>query len=231
MRRVMLLILAFVFLSITGCSNRAAGTAKIAPTPENTISGAAGTASPEPTPLVLFPSPTIPSVSATPSATNSPTDTSENMENQWSSSDAGAALAAFKAVLENQSEFYSIENKKYVHFDDFLTNEEIFGTVFEPVEFTVLDMDGDQVPEVVIALQPADMSEVLHYTKGEVEGSIYSHRELGHLKADGTFSWAGSASHWGFGKLNFDSAHDYRTNNTGYMDVEENNGEITPIYH
>ena len=221
MRRVIVLILAFALLSITGCSDRTAGTAPISPTPDNAtiVPSNTQTGSPEPTPPVSSPSPAVSPVS-TPST-----------DNQWSSDAAGAALAAFKAVLDNQSEFYSIESKKNVLFDDFLTNEEILVTVFEPVKFTILDMDGDQIPEVVIALQPADMFEVLHYTKGEVEGSIYSNRQLGNLKADGTFSWSGSAFNWGFGKLTFEATHDFRTDDIGYMNEENNNGVYTMVYY
>lgn len=235
MRKVTLLILVFAFLSITGCSNSAIGTAaKLTPTSENTISGDSNTetASSEPTPSVSFSSPTIPSVAAPSSATHSPTDNkSGNTNNQSSSDGADSALEAYKAVLENNSEFYSTENKKNVLFDDFLTNGEVFGTIFKPEHFTILDMDGDKVPEVVIELQAGNFFEVLHYYKGEVEGYIYSNRQLGQLKADGTFAWSGAASYWGYGKLNFKSTSDYKTDDIGYLVGENNNGVSATTYY
>ncbi|SHI22660.1 hypothetical protein SAMN02745823_03620 [Sporobacter termitidis DSM 10068] len=227
MKKAALLLLVFALLSIAGCSNSAAGAdSKITPTPENTGASNAETASPDPTPSVSFLTPASPSAAApsgdeqSPAATNNPS----------SSDGVSAALGAYKAVLENKSEFYSTESKKNVLFDDFLANKEIYGIVFKPERFAILDMDGDKVPEVVIELQAGEFFEVLHYDKDSVKGYLYGIRQLGQLKADGTFSWSNSASNWGYGKLSFEAAGDNKIDKTGYVDGDVNNSASTAYY-
>lgn len=60
------------------------------------------------------------------------------------------AMEAYKIVLQNKIEFYSIETKKKVYLNDFLTNNEIYGTTSKINHFAVLDMDGDKIPEVFL---------------------------------------------------------------------------------
>lgn len=92
-------------------------------------------------------------------------------------------------------------------------------------------MDGDKVPEVVIELRAESLFGVLHYNKDKVEGYIYSNRQLWQLKADGTFTWSGGASYWGYGKLNFESINDYETDDIGHLEGESNNGVSTITYY
>ena len=117
-------------------------------------------------------------------------------------------LEAYKAVLQNKVKFLSTDNKKKVYLNEFLTNKEIYGTIFKVPHFTVLDMDGDKIPEVVLELTQGDyveFYEVFHYMKGEVYGYIRVLRGLERLKMDGTFSYANSAFDTGYGKLRFKS--------------------------
>lgn len=70
------------------------------------------------------------------------------------------------------------------------------------------DMDGDGFNEILLSIvQPEHEEEtgclVLHYQGGIIFGATYYHRQLNSLKSDGTFSWAGSASHNGTGILEF----------------------------
>lgn len=76
------------------------------------------------------------------------------------------------------------------------------------------DMDGDGFNEIVLSVvQPEHEEEtgglVLHYQDGMIFGRTYYHRQLNSLKADGTFSWSGSASHNGTGTLVFDDYDPY----------------------
>lgn len=117
---------------------------------------------------------------------------------------------AFKAVLLNKADFISTDaTKKNVKLDEFLTNEDIFGTTFKVTHFTVVDMDSDEKPEVVLELTPSpsehpEFYEVLHYMEGKVYGYIQVYRGLMALKTDGTFGFSGGVSHFGYGKLKFE---------------------------
>lgn len=137
-----------------------------------------------------------------------------------SENNMNSAMEAYKPVLQNKAEFYSTDNKKKVYLNDFLTNEELFGTQFKVTNFTVLDMDGDKIPEVVLELKKDDFYEVLHYMNGKVYGYIRSYRQLENIKIDGTFSWSNSAFNDGIGKLKF-KPDACETDNLGYLDADK----------
>ena len=117
------------------------------------------------------------------------------------------AMEAYKIVLQNKIEFYSIETKKKVYLNDFLTNNEIYGTTSKINHFAVLDMDGDKIPEVVLGLtvdENPNFVEVLHYMNGEVYGYFFGKDQISDLKTDGTFRWlSGGLTYNGYGKLRF----------------------------
>lgn len=148
----------------------------------------------------------------------------ESSKTQASSENSkNSAMEAYKTVLQNKAEFFSTDNKKKVYLNDFLTNEEIYKTKFEVTNFTVLDMDGDKIPEVVLELtvqNNVQFYEVLHYMNNGVYGYIQVYRGLENLKADGTFNWSNSASNDGIGKLRF-KPNACETDNLAYIDADK----------
>lgn len=142
-------------------------------------------------------------------------------------------LEAYKAVLQNKVNFFSKDNKKNLYLNDFLTNEEIYGAIFKVTHFTVLDLDGDKIPEVVLELSVGNNSpmcfEVLHYMNGEVYGYNIVYRGLEELKTDGTFRYSNGASDYGCGKLRFES-NAYKTDILGYCKSSESNNGTTISY-
>jgi hypothetical protein len=165
--------------------------------------------------------------------TSSPAENkSENSSTQLSLNDADSALKAYKAVLENKSEFYSTDTKKNIFLDDFLTNKEIFEAVFKAAQFTTLDMDGDKIPEVVLELSIGDdpiSFEILHYMNNTVYGYNIVYRGLEQLKADGTFWSSGGTLDNSCEKLRFES-NTYKTDSLGYSKSSYNNDAMTISY-
>lgn len=148
------------------------------------------------------------------------------------SSDNQLVIEAYKAVLLNNAEFFSIDNKKKVSLNDFLTDKEIYGAIFKATHFTVLDMDDDKVPEVVLELtvdNNPEFYEVFHYINGTVYGYNIVYRGLEGLKTDGTFLYSNGAADNGYGKLNFQS-NACETDSLGYMESSQNNDGITISY-
>lgn len=180
-------------------------------------------------------------VSPSPAATDTPGDpaspssassdgTSENIITQGSPDNP--VLEAYKAVLQNKAEFFSTDNNKDLYLDDFLTNKEIYGTDFEITHFTVLDMDGDNVPEVVLELSVGgepQFYEVLHYTNGKVNGYLIVYRGLEELKADGTFRFSNGAADYGWGNLRFESTP-YTTDILAYSQSSQSDTGLTISY-
>lgn len=123
-------------------------------------------------------------------------------------STSGTVSLAYKHVLENQAEFsttsYAKNGTKTIYLDQLLND----GT-YKFLNFAVLDMDGDKIPEIVIqygltgdAPYP-DYVEVLHYSDETVYGYNFSYRGLYQLKNDGTFNWSSGADDNGYSKLRF----------------------------
>lgn len=133
--------------------------------------------------------------------------------------DKRSAMEAYQAVLENKLEFYRTENKKKGYLDDFLTHNEVYGTAAAIHHFAVLDMDGDEIPEMVLGLtvdNNSDFAEVLHYRDGEVYGYFFGKDQLVNLKTDGTFRWlSGGLTYNGYGTLSFQDLF-AETNNLAY---------------
>ena len=142
-------------------------------------------------------------------------------------------LEAYKAVLQNKVNFFSTDTNKNVYLKNFLTNKEIYGATFKITHFTVLDMDGDKIPEVVLELSVGNNNpmcfEVLHYMNGKVYGYNIVYRGLEELKTDGTFGYSSGASDNGRGKLRFES-NAYETDILGYSKSSQNNDNITISY-
>lgn len=119
---------------------------------------------------------------------------------------------AYKNVLQNIVEFittsYAENGTKTIFLDQILNNG--FDT-FRFVNFTVLDMDGDKTPEVVIQYcltgdyPYPDFVEVLHYSESTVYGYNFSYRGLYRLKIDGSFNWSNGSNDNGYSKLRFTS--------------------------
>ena len=166
----------------------------------------------------------------TSSPSPSPDGAHENTQNTPSGNDP--VLEAYKAVLQNEAQFYSIDNKKEVSLDDFLTNKEMIGAIFQAARFTVIDMDGDTVPEVILELtvqNNPEFYEILRYVDGSVYGYNIVYRGLEGLKTDGTFYYSNGAADNGYGKLKFHSDA-YETDILGYMESSQSNEGMAISY-
>lgn len=163
---------------------------------------------------------------------NTDTSPSSDSKSENINTTNNSVLEAYKAVLLNNAEFFSVDNKKKLSLNDFLTNKEIYGTILKVTQFTVLDMDGDDVPEVILELavdNNPEFYEVLHYMDDTVYGYNIVYRGLEGLKTDGTFQYSNGAADNGYGKLKFQS-NVYETDIFGYMKSSQNNDDITISY-
>ena len=142
------------------------------------------------------------------------------------------ALEAYKAVLQNDTEFFSTDNNKSLLLNDSLVNKEIYEAIFEITHFTLLDMDNDNVPEVVLELSVngyPQFYEVLHYKDGTVYGYLFVYRGLMELNEDGTFIYSSGAADSGVAKLNFDS-NTVKTDVLGYSQSSQGETDLVISY-
>ena len=142
-------------------------------------------------------------------------------------SEEALAIEAYKSVLQNKSTFYDTFNKKDIYLKDFLGYEGAgFDAELGCSYFSILDMDGDEISEVVLDLsfygrEGSDFSEVLHYMNGSITGYLLSQKDLEELKNDGTFIYSWGAGDWGCAKLKFKS-DDYESVRLGYIESSDN---------
>ena len=68
-------------------------------------------------------------------------------------------------------------------------------------QFAVVDLDGDGVSEVVLAIEDYNRFIILRYKEGRVYGFIVSYRSMFNLKADGSFMTSSSSSDTSVGKM------------------------------
>lgn len=161
--------------------------------------------------------------SATASSQNSSGDNSI-----LSKTNEEAAIEAYKLVLQNKAEYYSTDNKKDLYLKDFLANQELYKVNFEIANYAVLDMDGDNIPEVVLELTAngfPEFYEILHYTDGKIYGYIQVSRGLKQLKTDGTFLYSSGAFDNGYGKMIF-NLDSFNTEILGYVKPNQDSTAI-----
>lgn len=216
-----------VSLLVAGCGKSATTSTALQDGQSSSVVATTNTADTESTGTTATPVvKTTPAVTTTPEVKATPSETKTE-------SNYNSVLEAYKAVLQNKSNFFSTDSKKNVHLNDFLTNKEIFGAILKVTHFTVIDMDGDKIPEVVLELSVGDNNpmsfEILHYIKGEVYGYNIVYRGLETLKADGTFRFSNGAADNGWGKLIFQS-NGYKIDQLGYSKSSQVGGKLTIAY-
>lgn len=116
---------------------------------------------------------------------------------------------SYKAVLLDDGDFIStdLQNRKIKLKDikEAVMDED--DVTMEAAGFTVIDLDGDGVQEIVLWLKINKVSDygfaVLRYQEGDVYGYTLPYRSFMELKTDGSFLFSGGAADSGIGKLNF----------------------------
>lgn len=110
----------------------------------------------------------------------------------------------YKAVLQNNVSFISTDDSKEFILKDFLEKNSEYQTIYQVTNFTILDMDQDGIPEVILELSLNDYPEeyeILHYDNGKVYGYGFVYRGLEMLKEDGTYSYSNGAADAGVAQI------------------------------
>ena len=118
-----------------------------------------------------------------------------------------SVMESCRKVLLSELEYFDVELQKNMYLKDYWIyfSENIYGGPMR-IDFTVVDMDGDGVPEVVILYDPGELK-VFRVEGGTVYGYNFGYRAMMNLKKDGTFSWSNGADSSGIGKQTFSGTH------------------------
>ena len=112
-------------------------------------------------------------------------------------------IEILKKVMRNEEKFVEAleDGKSAMLLREYCLNTDAPITDFE-LEFAVVDMDTDGIPEVVINIIGPDIRLILHYADGDVVGYFFGIKGLNSIKLDGSFDW-GYATYYGCSLLKF----------------------------
>jgi len=118
-------------------------------------------------------------------------------------------LEAFREILEDGGTFRqeSGESLDVSKIGLAMTPDAEIAALFRVKCFTVLDLDGDGPAEMVLKLANRNDDNtgcvILRHQDGQVLGTTMYNRTFDCLKQDGSFSFSGGASDYGFGRLRY----------------------------
>jgi len=144
-----------------------------------------------------------------------------------------SVMHTFMEVLKSNEGFYlhhpyrdgqRVDEMEHVYLNE-LFNSYDDGYDWQISYFTIVDMDGDGVPEVVIELSLGNERMVFHYENGKVYAYPFSYRGLNNLKKDGTFLSSGGAAYTYLNMLQFSDGI-LVVRELAYSDTVHENGQF-----
>lgn len=146
--------------------------------------------------------PELEKVSDTADVTPSPSSAPSSLSSDNSIS---GAMQALKSVLLNEETlFYRDDTADILStYNGYLKDIEYNGSLMETPQFTIIDLDGDDIPEVVLAIKNYHGFVILKYKNNKVTGNYISYRTFAQLRKDGSFESSSGADNNKIGKIYF----------------------------
>jgi len=117
----------------------------------------------------------------------------------------GEPYESYQQVIRGERPFFYVHGQEHLKFSDLretITPDELDLII---QKFTLLDLDGDGVDEIVLDLAFIEGVTVAYAIFHEQDGEILEYTEvargLQNLKADGTFGYSGGVAAGGYGKI------------------------------
>lgn len=134
------------------------------------------------------------------------------------------AMQALKSVLLNEETFFYIDNTadRLYTYNGYLKDIKYNESPMKTPQFTIIDLDGDNIPEVVLAIENYNGFVILKYKNNKVTGNFIHYRSFAQLRKDGSFISSYGADHNMIGKIYFigDSIiteHKYKSEGNSYF--------------
>ncbi|WP_277409538.1 hypothetical protein [Lacrimispora xylanisolvens] len=134
---------------------------------------------------------------------------SSNISSTPTASDTGllSPMQTFKSVLLNEQTLLCTDKSPYDDLDHewngYLNELAYDSNSIKTPQFAVVDLDGDGISEVVLAIKDYNGFIILRYKESKVYGFIVSYRSMYNLKADGSFMTSSSSSDTSVSKMLF----------------------------
>lgn len=133
-------------------------------------------------------------------------------------------LDAYKLVLSNDSEFFSVSDNRSMYLGQLSSGFDGLAVTFP--QFAMVDLDANGTIEMIVKVDVNHNDygyEILSYQDGAVYGYDIVYRAFMELKSDGSFSYAGSAFDTGFGTIELQS-QEYNIRPIAYSESTESGG-------
>ena len=146
-------------------------------------------------------------VQISPSVVNTPKTENHSYSSTVTPSDKQvlSPMQAFKAVLLDEITFFCTDKTPYYNlvnkWNGYLNELAYDSNPIITPQFAVVDLDGDSVPEIVLAIENYNGFVILRYKEGNVYGNIVSYRTMYNLKKDGSFESSSGSSDNSMGKM------------------------------
>lgn len=121
----------------------------------------------------------------------------------------GSIAQEFASVLKNKVTFDCTYNIPYTNKDiiweyrGYLKDINFFDSLLNIQSFSIVDLDNDAVPEVILEIEEYTGFIVLRYEKENIYGNIVGYRSMYCLKENGFFMSSSSSDEDGWNKLYF----------------------------
>lgn len=145
-------------------------------------------------------------------------------------------LNTYQSILQNKTQFFSTDAKKYLNIDQLNQTVSDDGSIkVKAIKFAIVDLEKDNVPEVILWLDVNTNEyygfEVLRYQDGVVYGYTLPYKSFMDLKDDGTFSFSSGAADNGFGTIKF-TENGYMIDKITYSEssYDSGNNQITSYF-
>lgn len=116
-----------------------------------------------------------------------------------------AAMQALKSVLLNEETFLYIDNTaaRLYTYNGYLEDINYNERPMKTPQFTIIDLDGDDIPEVVLAIENYNGFVILKYKNNKVTGNYINYRTFAQLRKGGSFISSSGADNNSIGKIYF----------------------------
>lgn len=126
-----------------------------------------------------------------------------------SNNSISAAMQSLKSVLLNEEPFLYIDDTaaRLYRYTGYLKDINYNEDPMKTPQFTIIDLDGDDIPEVVLAIEYYNGFVILKYKNNKVTGNFIHYRAFAQLRKDGSFISSYGADYNMIGKIYFIGDH------------------------
>ena len=125
-----------------------------------------------------------------------------DLGNELCSPSSFQVIEAYKKILRNEINFFSTKLQKNISLQDYCIEDCTVDDFEKYYRFTVVDMDGDGIPELVLYVGPPGTNLIFYCDDEKIYGHTFGEPETKDIKINGLFEISNRV-YWALCKLEF----------------------------